>query len=148
MYDAIVVGARCAGAPTAMHLARKGWRVLLVDRATFPRDIPHGHFIHRDGPRRLAAWGLLEGIEGHCPRVTSFTLDLGDFPLTAHNLVPDRIYAPRRSRLDHLLVEAAVEAVAELRCQVAPAITITSGRANEVRTVSTIRILPSIVQTA
>jgi len=35
MYDAIVIGARCGGAPTAMLLARKGHRVLLVDRAVF-----------------------------------------------------------------------------------------------------------------
>jgi acetyl esterase/lipase len=38
MYDAIVVGARCAGSPTAMLLARKGYRVLLVDKAPFPSD--------------------------------------------------------------------------------------------------------------
>jgi len=38
MYDAIVVGARCAGSPTAMLLARKGYRVLVVDKATFPSD--------------------------------------------------------------------------------------------------------------
>src|SRR5262245_66295411 len=55
-YDVIVVGARCAGAPTAMLLARKGYRVLLVDRSRFPSDIRHGHFIHRHGPRRLQAW--------------------------------------------------------------------------------------------
>ena len=36
MYDAIVIGARCAGASAAMLLARAGHRVLLVDRATFP----------------------------------------------------------------------------------------------------------------
>jgi 2-polyprenyl-6-methoxyphenol hydroxylase-like FAD-dependent oxidoreductase len=60
MYDAIVIGARCAGAATAMLLARKGHRVLLVDRARFPSEIPHGHFIHRHGPRRLAEWGLLD----------------------------------------------------------------------------------------
>ena len=34
-FDAIVVGARCAGSPTAMLLARKGYKVLVVDRATF-----------------------------------------------------------------------------------------------------------------
>jgi flavin-dependent dehydrogenase len=39
MYDVIVIGARCAGSPTAMLLARKGYRVLLVDRATFPSDV-------------------------------------------------------------------------------------------------------------
>jgi hypothetical protein len=44
MYDAIVVGARCAGGSTAMLLARKGYKVLLVDRDTFPSDVPHGHF--------------------------------------------------------------------------------------------------------
>ncbi|HKA71483.1 MAG TPA: FAD-dependent monooxygenase, partial [Xanthobacteraceae bacterium] len=52
-YDVIVVGARCAGAPTAMLLAREGLRVLLVDRSRFPSDIRHGHFIHRQGPRLL-----------------------------------------------------------------------------------------------
>ena len=45
MYDAIVVGARCAGSPTAMLLARKGYRVLLVDRDTFPSDIMSSHYI-------------------------------------------------------------------------------------------------------
>ena len=38
MFDAIVVGARCAGSPIAMLLARRGYRVLLVDRTTFPSD--------------------------------------------------------------------------------------------------------------
>ena len=35
-YDAIVVGGRCAGSPTAMLLARKGYRVLVVDKDRFP----------------------------------------------------------------------------------------------------------------
>jgi flavin-dependent dehydrogenase len=38
MYDVIVIGARCAGTPTALLLARKGYRVLLVDKATFPSE--------------------------------------------------------------------------------------------------------------
>ena len=46
MYDGIVVGARCAGSPTAMRLARKGYQVLLVDRATFPSHTMSTHFIH------------------------------------------------------------------------------------------------------
>jgi flavin-dependent dehydrogenase len=50
MYDAIVIGARCAGAPVAMLLARKGYKVLLLDRSRFPSEIAHGHFIHRQGP--------------------------------------------------------------------------------------------------
>lgn len=118
MYDAIVVGARCAGAPTAMLLARKGYRVLLADRAGALRDIPHGHFIHRHGPPRLARWGLLDRIARHCPPVTAFTLDVGDFPLTGRNLEVDGVafgYAPRRIRLDTILLEAAAEAGVDVR---------------------------------
>jgi len=48
-YDVIVIGARCAGAPTAMLLARKGYRVLLVDKATFPSDTISTHMIHPPG---------------------------------------------------------------------------------------------------
>ena len=87
MYDAIVIGARCAGAATAMLLARAGVDVLLVDRARFPSEIPHGHFIHRHGPGRLARWGLLERVlDTGCPPVTSITMDLGDFPLAGRDL--------------------------------------------------------------
>src|SRR5215470_5315765 len=118
MHDVIVVGARCAGAPTAMLLARKGYKVLLVDRATFPSNIPHGHFIHQHGPRRLKDWGLLDRIVSTgCPPVLSTTQDYGDFPLTGTNLSVDGMalgYAPRRAVLDQILVEAAIEAGAEL----------------------------------
>ena len=53
MYDAIIIGARCAGAPTAMLLARKGHRVLLVDKATFPSDTMSTLIIQPDG---MSAW--------------------------------------------------------------------------------------------
>jgi len=79
---AIIVGARCAGASTATLLARKGHRVLLVDRARFPSEIAHGHFIHRDRPPRLARWGLLDRIVATgCP------------PLTTRNAIFDAMYA-------------------------------------------------------
>ncbi len=52
MYDAIVVGARCAGSPTAMLLARKGYRVLLLDKAGFPSDTLSIHYIHQPGVAR------------------------------------------------------------------------------------------------
>lgn len=119
MYDVIVIGARCAGASTAMLLARRGLKVLLVDRAKFPSDIPHGHFIHRHGPPRLARWGLLDRITATgCPAVTSCVMDLGDFPLAGHDLAVDGVafgYGPRRSAVDQVLVEAAVEAGADFR---------------------------------
>ena len=116
-YDAMVVGARCAGASTAMLLARKGHKVLLVDRSRFPSDIPHGHLIHRHGPRRLRDWGLLERLVATgCPPITALTRDIGPFPLVARDLVVDGIaaaYGPRRIVLDKLLVDAAVEAGVE-----------------------------------
>ena len=119
MYDAIVIGARCGGAATAMLLARKGHRVLLVDRAVFPSDIPHGHLMHRGGPRRLASWGLLgRAMATGCPAITAMCVDQGDFLLSARDLAVDGVpvaFGPRRTALDHVLVEAAVEAGAELR---------------------------------
>ena len=56
-YDVIVVGARCAGSPTAMLLAQKGYRVLVVDRATFPSDTVSTHFIHPPGVAVAPALG-------------------------------------------------------------------------------------------
>ena len=119
LYDAIVIGARCAGASTAMLLARAGHSVLLVDRARFPSEIPHGHFIHRHGPARLSRWGLLDRVLATgCPAVTSLLVDFGDFLLAGHELVVDGVpvgLGPRRGALDGVLVSAAVEAGAELR---------------------------------
>ena len=119
VYDAIVIGARCAGASTAMLLARAGHSVLLVDRARFPSEIPHGHFIHRHGPARLSRWGLLDRVLATgCPAVTSLLVDFGDFALVGHELVVDGLpvgLGPRCGALDRMLVNAAVEAGAELR---------------------------------
>jgi flavin-dependent dehydrogenase len=116
-YDVIVVGARCAGASTAVLLARRGYRVLLVDRATFPSDIPRGHFIHRGGPARLQRWGLLDRILATgCPAIDTFVLDLAGFPLVGRNLVVDGVAfgcGPRRMVLDKILVDAAIEAGVE-----------------------------------
>ena len=116
--DVVVVGARCAGAATAMLLAGRGHRVLMVDRARFPSEVPQGHFIHRHGPRRLARWGLLDAIVASgSPPITTLTTHFGDFPLVARELVTDGLpwgCGPRRRVLDQLLVNAAVGAGAEL----------------------------------
>jgi 2-polyprenyl-6-methoxyphenol hydroxylase-like FAD-dependent oxidoreductase len=67
-----------------MLLARQGLRVLLVHRANFPSNRPHGHFIHMDGPGRLKRWGLLDRlVSTGCPAVQALTTDFDDFPLTA-----------------------------------------------------------------
>jgi flavin-dependent dehydrogenase len=70
MYDAIIVGARCAGAPTAMLLARKGYRILLVDKATFPSDTISTHIIWPHGAEIIDRWGLFL-IRGQ--RITEWT---------------------------------------------------------------------------
>src|SRR5215217_2372085 len=77
-YDAIVVGARCAGSPTAMLLAAAGHRVLLVDKATFPSDTMSTHVIHPPGIAALKRWGLLEQLVATgCPAIASYSFDFG-----------------------------------------------------------------------
>ena len=119
MYDAIIVGARAAGSPTAMLLARRGHRVLLVDRASFPSDTLSTHYIHQPGVARLRRWGLLDRlIATGCPPSRSLVFDVGPFALTGAPVPSDGVaegYAPRRTVLDSLLVEAAAEAGAEVR---------------------------------
>ncbi len=119
MPDVIVIGARAAGASTALLLARRGYDVLLVDRASFPTDIPKGHLIHMQGPGLLDKWGLLDRvIATGAPPITKQTIDLGDFPLSADGLSVDGVpfaIAPRRTALDELLANAAATAGAELR---------------------------------
>jgi 2-polyprenyl-6-methoxyphenol hydroxylase-like FAD-dependent oxidoreductase len=119
MYDAIIVGARAAGSPTAMLLARKGHRVLLVDRATFPSDTLSTHYIHQPGIARLRCWGLLDRLVATgCPPARDLVFDVGPFALSGTPPPSDGAldgYAPRRTVLDTLLVEAAAEAGAEVR---------------------------------
>ena len=118
-YDAIVVGARVAGSPTAMLLARKGYRVLMVDRATFPSDTMSTHLIHAPGMAALQQWGLAERlIATGCPPVPTYSFDFGRFTLAGKPRVAPGApyaYAPRRIVLDNLLVEAAGQAGAEVR---------------------------------
>jgi flavin-dependent dehydrogenase len=121
MYDAIIVGARCAGSPTALLLARKGYKVLLLDRGSFPSDMAFSnHFVHQTGSARLQRWGLLDRLAAtNCPPITTNHFDYGAFSLTGSPPPAEggvtTAFAPRRIRLDQVLVEAAVEAGAELR---------------------------------
>jgi len=118
-YDAIICGARCAGAATAMLLARAGMRVLVVDRGRYGTDTLSTHALMRGGVFQLKRWGLLERLiaAGTPPiRTTSFhyadeTVDIEIKPADG----VDALYAPRRTVLDRLLVDAAREAGAEIR---------------------------------
>jgi flavin-dependent dehydrogenase len=117
--DVAIVGARCAGAATAMLLARAGRDVVMVDRASFPSDTLSTHAIARGGVVQLHRWGLLGGVlaSGAPPirRVEFFT---GADPIV--RTVKDRygvdfLVAPRRHVLDPLIQSAAVNAGARLR---------------------------------
>jgi 2-polyprenyl-6-methoxyphenol hydroxylase-like FAD-dependent oxidoreductase len=117
-YDVIVVGARCAGSPTAMLLARRGLRVLVVDRATFPSDTISTHLIHPPGVAALREWGLLDRLLATgCPGIHTYAFDLGAVTIEGAPGTDEAplAYAPRRTVLDKLLVDAASEAGAEVR---------------------------------
>jgi 2-polyprenyl-6-methoxyphenol hydroxylase-like FAD-dependent oxidoreductase len=118
-YDVVVVGARCAGAPTALLLARAGHRVLLVDRARFPSDTLSGLYIHQPGVERLARWGLLDRIRGSgCPPLRAVSYNVADVCVSGPApTLPgvDGAYAPRRYVLDTILAEAAAAAGADVR---------------------------------
>ncbi|MFM9443247.1 NAD(P)/FAD-dependent oxidoreductase [Streptomyces acidiscabies] len=119
MFDAIVVGARCAGAPTAMLLSRAGYRVLLLDRTAYGTDTLSTHLVQVPGVAALARWGLLERLrETGCPPIERVRYEVDDIRLEgcARGVEGQRAsYSPRRNILDPLLIDAAVESGAEYR---------------------------------
>jgi 2-polyprenyl-6-methoxyphenol hydroxylase-like FAD-dependent oxidoreductase len=117
-YDAIVVGARCAGSPTAMHLADKGYKVLVVDRSTFPSDTLSTLIIHPPGVDALRRWGLLVELAATgCPPIDTYSFHFGPVTISGSPGTPESpvSYTPRRTVLDKMLVDAAARAGAEVR---------------------------------
>jgi flavin-dependent dehydrogenase len=118
-YDAIVVGARPAGAATAMLLARSGRRVLILERSGPGTDTVSTHTLMRGGVLQLARWGVLDRIaDAGTPPVRRTVYNYGGARREiaikpAHGV--DALYAPRRTLLDPVLAEAAAEAGAEIR---------------------------------
>src|SRR5260370_9044107 len=110
-YDVIVVGARVAGAATAMLLARRGLRVLVVDRVSFPSDTISSHQVQVPGVARLHRWGLLGRLRAaSTPPTRRARFDSGDVVLDGRFPSLDGVDAlstPRRTVLDALLVDAA-----------------------------------------
>jgi len=117
-YDVIIVGARCAGSPTAMLLARQGLRVLLLDHASFPSDTVSTHVINVPGVAALRRWGLLDQVTAVTPPVPFYRFDFGPVVIEGTARTADGAglaYAPRRTVLDKILVDAAAAAGAEVR---------------------------------
>jgi flavin-dependent dehydrogenase len=118
-YDVIVVGARCAGAATAMLLARGGREVLLIDRARAGSDTLSTHGLMRGGVLQLHRWGLLDAIEAAgTPPVRKVVFDYPDerVPITIKpSPGVDALYAPRRTVLDRVIADAARDAGADVR---------------------------------
>src|SRR5262249_46114833 len=138
-YDVIVVGARVAGAATAMLLARQGLRVLAVDRVSFPCDTISSHQLQVRGVALLQRWGLLGRLRAAgTPPSRQVRFDAGGgivmngrFP--AYEGV-DALYSPRRTLLDTILVEAARAAGAEIRENFrVTQVTGSSGRVTEIQ---------------
>ena len=102
-----------------MLLARMGHRVLLVDRATFPSDTISTHFIWPPGVACLNRWGLLDRLRASgCPPVYKLGIEPGPFLLVGSPPPSDGIaemYGPRRTVLDKILIDGAVESGVEVR---------------------------------
>jgi flavin-dependent dehydrogenase len=117
-YDAVVIGARCAGAATALLLARSGAKVLLVDRQARGSDTMSTHALMRTGVLQLKRWGLLRRITAErTPQICETTLHYGPDAVrvaikTEHDV--DHLCAPRRTVLDSILVDAAEAAGVEV----------------------------------
>ena len=131
-YDVIVVGGSVSGSPTAMLLARRGFKVLLVDKQIFPRDTNSTHFIWPRGVSYLKRWGLVEKFRGKVPQCREMEINIEGISLVGSVPVADLekrfqslhgdaenvagfYMGPRRYFLDAILIEAAQEAGAHVR---------------------------------
>jgi 2-polyprenyl-6-methoxyphenol hydroxylase-like FAD-dependent oxidoreductase len=114
-YDVVVVGARVAGASTALLLARAGLDVALVDRAPYGSDTLSTHGLMRAGVLQLSRWGVLpEVVAAGTPPVERTLFHYADGDTVQVSIRPspgvDALYAPRRHLIDRILVDAAARA--------------------------------------
>src|SRR5215831_14372489 len=75
VYDVAIVGAGPAGSACAVHLARAGMDVVLVDRAAFPRDKPCAEYLSPASEPLLDELGVLDALEAaHPARLLGFRI--------------------------------------------------------------------------
>src|SRR5688500_11621518 len=122
-HDVVVVGARAAGAATALLLARQGHDVVLVDRVVFPADTLSTHQIARPGVVQLHRWGLLQAVlDSGAPEIRQVMFTAQGETVTKpvkDKAGVDLLVAPRRAILDAIVADAAAEAGADVRFGVA-----------------------------
>src|SRR4029434_9909638 len=116
--DAVIVGARCAGAATALLLARAGARVMLVDKGVYGSDTLSTHALMRGAVLQLHRWGILPSIvAAGTPPVSSTTFSYCEHDITVPiepRFGVSALYAPRRLLLDRVLVDAAAHSGADV----------------------------------
>jgi geranylgeranyl reductase family protein len=105
-WDVLIVGAGPAGATAALHLAKRGRRVLLLDREHFPRDKTCGDVLMADALQALERAGLLRCVEeaGYEAMSTSIFS-----PSRIQFALPGRSFTLRRRQLDALIARRAAE---------------------------------------
>ena len=118
-YDVVIIGARCAGAATAMLLARAGVKVLVIDRQAYGADTISTHALMRTGVLQLERWGLLQAVmAAGTPEIRATTFHYGCDSLRL-GIKPEygieHLCAPRRTVLDRILVDTARSAGADVR---------------------------------
>jgi flavin-dependent dehydrogenase len=116
--DVIVVGARCAGAALAYHLARAGLSVVMLDAARMPSaQATSTHLIQPPGMHELEDLGVAAAVRERCPALRELRLSFDEREAVLSYGPGRAAHCLRRETLDGLLQQAALDAGAELREQ-------------------------------
>jgi menaquinone-9 beta-reductase len=125
LYDVAIVGAGPAGSATAVHLVRAGWRVALLERATFPRHKPCAEYLSPAVEPLLRELGVLDEIDAgrpsrlrgfriFAPNGSAFQADFAGTRAPSGRSIFETGLAVPRYTLDAILAAAARRAGVDL----------------------------------